>query len=68
MHVLPKLVNIKTIFVSFDLWMSRGGVDTFSLVMNYFIKTWAFMYVTIRLSKVNEITNLCMVQQITIIA
>jgi len=28
------LVESTTLLVSFDLWMSRGGVDTFALVIN----------------------------------
>ncbi len=64
MHVLPKLVNIRTIFVSFDFWMSRGGVDTFSLVLNYFTQAWESMFFTIRIFEVNETTNLCMAQQL----
>jgi hypothetical protein len=44
--------------------MSKGGVDTFSLVMNYFTKAWECMYVTKRLFKVNETTDLCMAQQL----
>jgi hypothetical protein len=34
LHVLPGLVKTTTLLVSFDLWMSRGGVDTFALVIN----------------------------------
>jgi hypothetical protein len=46
MHVLPKFVNIRTIFVSFDFRMSKGGVDTFGLVMKYLIQAWESIYVT----------------------
>jgi hypothetical protein len=33
-HVLPKLTSVVTIFASFDLWMSKGGIDMFTLVIN----------------------------------
>jgi hypothetical protein len=41
---LPKFASVKTIFVSFDLGLSRGGVDTLVLGINYFIKTWEHMH------------------------
>jgi hypothetical protein len=34
-HVLRALVEATTITATFDLWMSRGKVDTFALVVNY---------------------------------
>lgn len=43
--------------------MSKGSVDTFGLVMNYFTKAWESMYVTIRLFEINETTDLYMAQQ-----
>ncbi len=52
-HVLPKLGNVATISTSCDLWMSRGGIDTFSLVINYFSKAWEPMHATIGLFEVN---------------
>jgi hypothetical protein len=33
MHVLPKLANLTTIFASFDLWMFKGGIETFPLLL-----------------------------------
>ncbi len=38
----------------------RGGVETFTLVINYLIETWELMHVIVGLSKVNERTNLYM--------
>jgi hypothetical protein len=35
LHVLHNLETTTTIFTSFDLWMSKGGVDTFALVIIY---------------------------------
>ncbi len=41
-----------------------GGVETFTLVINYLIETWELMHATIGLFKVNETTNLCMARQL----
>jgi hypothetical protein len=49
-----KLANATTILASFDLWMSKGGVDTFVFVINYLTKAWELMHVIIGLFKVNE--------------
>jgi hypothetical protein len=40
LHVLPRLVEATTLSTSFDLWMSKGGVDTFALVINYLNESW----------------------------
>jgi hypothetical protein len=55
-----KTCKYKNYFVSFDLWMCKGGVDTFGLILNYFTKAWESMYVTIKLFKVNDTIDLCM--------
>jgi hypothetical protein len=44
--------------------MLRGGVDTFTLVINYLIEVWELMHVTVGLLKVNETTSLYMAQQL----
>lgn len=36
--VLPLLETCDTATATFDLWMSRGGVDTFTLVVNFLSK------------------------------
>ncbi len=59
MHVLPKLVSTAIVSTSFDLWMSKGGVNTFALVINYLIKTWEPMHIVIEFFEVNEIIALC---------
>jgi hypothetical protein len=33
LHVLPNLAFVTTVFYSFDLWMSKDGVDIFALVI-----------------------------------
>jgi hypothetical protein len=45
-HLLPHLELLfllvhkfaAIVFASFDVWMFRGGIDTFTLVINYLIK------------------------------
>ncbi len=44
--------------------MLKGGVDTFTLVINYLIEVWELMHVTVGLLKVNETINLYMAQQL----
>jgi len=34
-HVLPNCASIAIVFMSFHLWMFKGGVDTFALVKNF---------------------------------
>jgi hypothetical protein len=34
-HVFPILPLTTMVFTSFDLWMFRGGVDIFVLVINF---------------------------------
>jgi hypothetical protein len=61
LHVLPRLVKAITLSVNFDLWMSRGGMDTFALVINYLNGFWMPQHVTIGLFEVHEIIGLSMV-------
>ncbi len=35
LHVLLYFVEAAIVFANFDLWMSKGGMDTFALVTNY---------------------------------
>jgi len=44
--------------------LCRGGIGTFSLVINYLFETWEPMHGTIGLFEVNETTNSCMAQQL----
>jgi hypothetical protein len=44
--------------------MSKGGMDTFALVINYLNDSWTPMHVTIGLFKVHEIRWLSMVEQL----
>jgi hypothetical protein len=38
--VSPSLVSYNICIVSFDLWMSKGGVDTFVLIMHLLNDKW----------------------------
>jgi hypothetical protein len=61
LHVLLGLAKETTLSISFDLWMSRGGVDTFALVINYLNESWMPQHVTIGLFEVHETTRFSMV-------
>ncbi len=64
MHVFPNFTSATIVYTSFDLWMLRGGVDTFTLVINCLIEVWELMHVIVGLLKVNETTNLYVAQQL----
>ncbi len=53
-NVLPNLKTIITILTNFDLWMSRGGGDTFVLVIIFLNETWVPMHVIMGLFEVHE--------------
>jgi len=63
-HVLPKLASASIVSVSFDLWISKGGIDTFALVINYLSKNWELVHVIVGLFEVNEMIGLCMARQL----
>ncbi len=54
LHVLPNLAFVGTIFTSFNLWMSRGSVDIFAIVIIFLNEFWTLMHVTMGLFEVNE--------------
>jgi hypothetical protein len=35
MHILLNLIGVTIVFGCFDLWMSKGDVDTFALVIKF---------------------------------
>jgi len=51
------------VYVSFDLWMFRGGFDTFVLVINFLNDNWVPMTI-MGLFEVNEIIRQSMVVQL----
>jgi hypothetical protein len=53
-YVLPLLKTCDTATATFDLWMSRRGVDTFSLVVNFLSKDLVPHHVTVGVFEVSE--------------
>jgi hypothetical protein len=56
-----KFVGTMSIMSSFDFYMFRNNVDTFSLVINYMSDFWTHMDVTIGLFEVHDTTGVSMV-------
>jgi hypothetical protein len=48
-YVLPALALADTVTITFDLWQSRAGHDTFTMVVNFVDKEWEPKHVTIGL-------------------
>ncbi len=57
LHVFLNLAFAFTIFASFDLWMLKGDLDMFSLVINFLNESWNPMHVIAGLFEVNEINE-----------
>ncbi len=38
--VSPSFASCNTCIMSFDLWMSRGGIDTFVLIVHFLNNKW----------------------------
>jgi hypothetical protein len=57
LHVLLGVETIIIVSVKFDLQMSRGGIATFALVINYLDKGWNPRHITIRLFEMHETTS-----------
>jgi hypothetical protein len=62
--ILPTLAYATTISCNFDLWMSKGDVDTFALVINFLNETWIPMYVIVGLFEVRETSGQSMIIQL----
>ncbi len=62
--MLSKLTKATTLSASFDLWMSKGGMDTFALVINYLNESQMPHHVTICLFEVHDTTRLSMAGQL----
>jgi hypothetical protein len=46
---------VAIVFASFDIWMFWGGIDTFTLVINYLNKIWTwYKHIIIGLFEVHE--------------
>lgn len=64
LHMLPILAFTITMFTSFDLWMSKGGVNTFTLIINYLNEIWIPIHFTIGLFEVHETIGLYVARQL----
>jgi hypothetical protein len=62
--VIPSLESTTTIAINFDLWMSKSGVDTFVLVINYLDEGWIPRHVIVGLFEVHKITRNAMALQL----
>jgi hypothetical protein len=58
--VIPTLVSCITCTCSFDLWMSRVGFDTFTIVVSFINASWVSCHVTIGIFEINNITGVAM--------
>ncbi len=64
LHMLPILASITIMFKSFDIWMPKGGVNTFTLVINYLNEIWIHVHVIIGLFEVHETIGLYVARQL----
>jgi TRAP-type mannitol/chloroaromatic compound transport system permease large subunit len=64
LHVLLRFVEETTLLTSFDLWMSRGCMDTFALVINYLNESRIPQHFTIALFEVHGSTGFSMVSHL----
>jgi hypothetical protein len=64
LHVFPNLSFVATIACSFDLWMCRGVVDTFTLVIIFLNESWNPIHVIVGLFEVDETNGKSMVVQL----
>jgi hypothetical protein len=60
LHVLLHLVESMTMSTNFDLWMFKGDMDTFALIINDLNDYCTPMHVTIGLFEIHETTKLSM--------
>jgi len=49
LYVLPNLLECNSTIMSFDLWMSKGVHNIFSLVINFLEANWQAKHVTLGL-------------------
>jgi hypothetical protein len=66
-YVLPSLTLCVTCTTSFNLWMSRGGHDTFVMVVIFINNLWEPTHVTLGIFKVHNIIVASMANQVRIL-
>ncbi len=64
-YMLPKLKQCYSVITSFDLWMSKGAHDVFTLVINFLNEKWQPKHVTIGLFEANETIGQAMARNLT---
>ena len=52
--VIPLITSCQTASITFDLWMSRTGWDTFALVVNFIDEGWVPRHVTVGLFEAQD--------------
>jgi hypothetical protein len=60
LHVLFNLAFAIIMATSFDLWMSKGGANTFAFVFNYLNELWTSMHVIVGWFEVHDTTCISM--------
>jgi hypothetical protein len=63
-YILPKLKQCYSA-TSFDLWMSKGAHDVFTLVISFLSEKWQLQHITIGLFEANETTGHVTVKKLT---
>jgi len=64
LHVLPNFAYVTTMVTSFDLWMFRGRVDTFALVINYLNESWTLAHVIVGFFEMHDTIRLSTARQL----
>jgi len=65
LYVLPSLSACATASITFDLWMSRAGYDTFALIVNFIDNTWVPCHICIRLFETSNTSGAALVEIVT---
>ncbi len=52
LHMSSNFASTTTMVTSFDLWMSKGVMNTFTLAINYLNEFWTFMHKTTKFSMI----------------
>ncbi len=63
-YMLLKLKQFYYVIASFDLWMSKGARDVFTLVINFLNEKWQPQHITIELFEANKIIGQYMVRNL----
>ena len=61
-YVLPEIASCATASITFDLWMSRVGFDTFALVVNFIDDCWKPRHVIISLFEVHDTSGVALAE------